>query len=190
MAKLTFKSAFMYPFNRPKGLLNALWIFLPIIGWFALGGYGIRIVKEFLKGKFRQLPVFNFNKDLKLGFFMFLKAIPFILVYMLVINLIESFVDVIGITQMLTTVIDYFISLFIVPLLTINFFKKETISSYFEFKILKSIINNLNDYIVVLLKSIALAIIFFVMIVVLVGLPAGMFTQNIFFADFYRQFVK
>jgi len=40
---LSFGDAFSYSFNRWKGLLNALWIFLPIFGWFALGGYSVRM---------------------------------------------------------------------------------------------------------------------------------------------------
>jgi hypothetical protein len=38
-----------------------------------------------------------------------------------------------------------------------------------------------------MLKSLALQLIFLVMIIVLVGIPAGAFTKNIFIADFYRR---
>ncbi len=82
--ELDFKTAFGYPFRRATGLLNILWVLLPIIGWFALGGCGIRIVKHFIKGDFNELPLFNFSEDLSLGFFMFIKAIPFAIVYMAV----------------------------------------------------------------------------------------------------------
>ena len=41
MKNLTFGEAFKYPFNRWKGMLNILWVLLPIFGWFALGGYGV-----------------------------------------------------------------------------------------------------------------------------------------------------
>ncbi len=82
------------------------------------------------------------------------------------------------------------ISLFILPILTINFLKKETVGSYFEFNILKSVFDNLGDYVLVILKSILLGIIFLVMWVILVGIPAGSFTQNMFLADFYRRNVK
>ena len=75
MKPLDFKTAFKYPFNRAKGMWNILWVLLPIFGWFALGGYGIRIVKEFSHGKFKKLPVMSFGSDMKLGFFMFLKVL-------------------------------------------------------------------------------------------------------------------
>jgi hypothetical protein len=41
-----------------------------------------------------------------------------------------------------------------------------------------------------ILKSILLSLIFLVMIIILVGIPAGTFTKNIFLADFYRRRVK
>ena len=71
-----------------------------------------------------------------------------------------------------------------------NFFKKETIESLFEFKKVNAVFDNFMEYIVVVLKSIALQIIFLIMIIVLVGIPAGSFTKNIFFADFYGKYCK
>ncbi len=179
-----FKTAFRYPFNRAKGMWNILWMLLPILGWFALGGYSVRIVKEFSKGRFEQLPTFQFKSDLKLGFMMFLKAIPFIIAYALIVNVLNTIGLGIGGS------VNLFLSLFITPMLFINFFNKETIGSLFEFKIIKSVFNNLNDYVIALLKSILLSIIFLIMIIVLVGIPAGAFTKNIFLADFYRKNIK
>jgi len=184
MAKLDFKTAFKYPFNRARGMWNILWVLLPIIGWFALGGYSIRIVKEFSKGKFKKLPTFKFSSDLKLGFMMFLKSIPFIIVYNVILGIlgvIDPRVRGLG---------EFLLCLFMVPILTINFFNKETVGSFFELEIISSVFNNLGDYIVALLKSILLGIIFLIMIIVLVGIPAGAFTQNIFLADFYGRRVK
>ncbi len=183
MPALTFDAAFKYPFNRAKGMWNFLLIFLPIIGWFALSGYNIRIVKEFSNGKFKKLPKLNFNKDLKLGFFMFLKSLPFLLVYIAVIfliSLISPFLRILTIP----------FELIAIPILYVHFFNNETMESLFEFKILKPIFNHLGEYLVILLKSIALSLIFFVMWIVLVGFPAGMFTERIFIADFYRRYIK
>ena len=181
---ITFEQAFKYPFNRAKGMLNILWVLLPIIGWFALGGYSIRIVKEFIKGKFKQLPLFNFKEDLKLGFFMFFKAIPFMIVFMIVMTLLSLTNVIVGV------IIRTLIEIFIIPILFIHFFNKETVASLFEFKILNSVFNNIGDYIMVVLKSILLGLIFFIMIIVLVGIPASSFTKNIFLADFYKRNVK
>jgi len=192
MKKLDFKTAFKYPFNRAKGMWNILWILLPIFGWFALGGYGVRIVKEFIKGKFKRLPSFEFKSDLKLGFAMFIKFIPFVVVYSLLLLGVERVAGFLNIKnqKLLVNLVEVFLGLFIVPTLTINFLNKETISSLFEIEILKSVFNNFDDYVVALLKSILLSIIFLVMWMVLVGIPAGTFTKNMFLADFYRRRVK
>lgn len=181
---LDFKAALNYPFKRAMGLWNVLWILLPIVGWFALGGYGIRIIQEFSKGKFKELPLFNFRSDLNLGFFMFFKSLPFVIVYGLIalaFGAIGPVFDVLART---------FLELFIIPILTINFFVKETVSSYFEFRIVKSVFNNFMDYVMAVLKSILLFIVFLVMSIILVGIPANAFTQNMFLADFYRRKVK
>ena len=184
MKHLDFKKAFKYPFNRAKGLWNIMLVFLPIIGWFALGGYGIRIVKEFIKGKFKQLPKLKFYDDLSLGFMMFLKSLPFVLTYTTVLVLLNL------ILPLVSSLAQFFLSLFVVPMLTINFFKKETVKSLFEFRIIKYVFKNFVDYLVALLLSIALSVVFFVMWIILVGIPAGSFTKYIFLADFYRQKVK
>ncbi len=183
MKKVTLKEAFKYPFNRAKGMWNILWIFVPIIGWLILSGYTIRIVQEFSKGKFKQLPIFNFNKALELGFFMWLKSIPFSLVYFIVIFVLTL------ITPWFRFV-NLFFSLFILPILYVHFMNKETVASLFEFKIVKPVFIHFGDYILVLLKDILVGLVFLVMILILVGIPAGAFTKNMFIADFYRRRIK
>ena len=184
MESLEFGKAFKYPFNRLKGMLNALWILLPIFGWFALLGYTVRIVNEFLEGKFEQLPTMQFGSDMKLGFVMFLKAIPFAIVYMVVIGVVGI------VSQDLLQIVNFLFSCFIIPLLGVNFIKKQTVEAYFEFGVLKAMKENLGDYIVMILKTYALAIIFGLLTIVLIGFPALMFTGSIFVADFYRRYVK
>ena len=184
MESLSFEKAFKYPFNRFKGMLNALWIFLPIFGWLALLGYTVRIVNEFLEGKFEQLPTMQFGSDMKLGLMMFLKALPFAIVYMIVLTIVGI------ISQDLLQIVNFLFSCFVIPLLGVNFIKKQTVGAYFEFGVLKAMKENLGDYIVMILKTYALTIIFAIMIVVLVGFPALMFTSSIFVADFYRRYVK
>lgn len=180
---IDFKSAFKYPFNRPAGMLNILWFLLPIIGWFALMGYGIRIVKNFINNDFKELPLFNLGGDFKFGFFMFFKILPLIVVIML-INLVLMPLKGMG------SLIAVLISLFAVPMLIINFFNKETVSSSFELDKVKPVFEHLGDYIIAFLKSIALAIIFAVMSIILIGIPASAFTKNLFLADFYRRYAK
>jgi len=183
MEKLEFKTAFKYPFNRAKGLWNILLIFLPIVGWFVLGGYSIRIIKEFIKGEFEQLPTLKFGDDLGLGFFMFLKAMPFMLVYIPVVIIL---VEIDPWLRLATIPFE----ILLIPVLTINFMNKETVGSFFEFSILKPVFNNFGDYIVAFLKNSLLALVFIIMSLVLIGIPAGAFTKSIFIADFYRRRIK
>lgn len=183
MVELNFKTAFKYPFNRAKGMLNILWILLPIIGWFALGGFIVRIVKEFLKGKYKKLPEFSFKSDLKLGFFMFLKALPFFLGYMILIALL-TFI------HPSLELISYLIEFFVIPILTLNFIKKESISSYFEFEILKNVFSNFWEYVVAMIMDLLLFLVFLIMAIILIGIPAMTFTHSIFLANFYRKNIK
>ena len=184
MQTLDFNTAFKYPFNRPKGMLNILWVLLPIIGWFALGGYGVRIIKEFSRGEFKELPAFKFSSDLELGFMMFIKSIPFLVAYGITTTILDR------VDSGLAELVNFLIAILVIPILSINFMNKETVGSLFEFKILKSVFDNFGDYIMALLKSFLIGIIFLVMWIVLVGIPAGSFTKNIFLADFYRRRVK
>jgi hypothetical protein len=184
MKALEFGAAFKYPFNRPVAMWNILWVFLPVLGWFALLGYGVRIVQGFAKGDFKELPVMNFSDDMSLGFMMLLKGLPFAIAFMFVTYFFRE------VDMMLGGLVEMFLSLFVVPLLAINFFKKQTVASFFEFKVLNAVFKHFGDYFVALLKSIGLGLTFLLMWVILVGIPAGAFTQNIFMADFYRRRVK
>ena len=182
---LKFKTAFKYPFNRAKGMLNILWMFLPIFGWLALGGYSVRIVQEFIKGKFKELPKMSFESDMELGFFMLLKSLPIIIVYSLVISVFGGIVG-----EGLQVFVEILFNLFMIPILGINFFKKMTIESWFEFNLIKVVFNNIGDYLIAILKSIGLFLVYLPMYLILIGIPATGFTQNIFLADFYRRQVK
>lgn len=190
--RLSFDKAFKYPFKRARGMRNILWILIPIIGWFALGGYIIKIVKEFLNGKFEKLPLFQFKSELELWFFMFIKSLPFWILYIAFIHILTVVeLEYIPLTEgTIISTLNTLFSIIWIPLLTINFFKKQTVKSFFEFKIIKYVFKNFGDYMLALLKSALLGIIFFIMIIILVWLPANVFTKHIFIADFYRRIIK
>jgi hypothetical protein len=90
-----------------------------------LFGYEITIIKHFIKGDFKELPKFDFGRNLRLGFFMFFKSIPFVFV------LIAAYI-IIGFVPFIGGLGNLFVSLFVVPALTINFFKKETVAQLFR----------------------------------------------------------
>jgi hypothetical protein len=211
--EVSFETALKYPFNKKVRLLNILWLFLPIIGWFALGGYSIVIVRSFLNAEFKEVPEFNFGSNLSLGFFMFLKSLPFAICYGILSTLV-SFIP-------LGFLIQIFLGFFIVPILAINFFKHATIESYFEFDKVNVVFDNFVDYLVATLKGIGLGIVLLFLPLVALGgfaffsqnlmagnsivtillfvlmvclffifLPANFYTKHIFIADFYRRNVK
>jgi hypothetical protein len=181
--ELKFGDAFKYPFNKALRMFYILWVLLPIVGWFALGGYGVRRINEFIDGKFKNLPEMNFWSDFKLGLVMFLKAIPFMMVFFIIVS-------VLGLAPYFGVMVNWFLALFVLPILLMNFIKKQTVGSFFELEKTKLVFNNFADYVLTLLKCFALGIIFLVLMAVLVGIPAGQFTKNIFLADFYGRHVK
>lgn len=184
MEKISFTDAFKYPFRRPKRLLYALWVLIPVIGWLALFGYTIRITNKFIEGKYEGLPRLYFVKDLKFGFWMLLKSIPFYIVYCIPIVLASIYNENAG------DILNLLLSFFVLPVLTINFYRKQTVESFFEFSKLKYVISNLGDYLLVMIEQYALIIVFFILILFLVGIPALYFASMIFTANFYGRVVE
>lgn len=192
METISFSEAFKYPFKVPKRLLYILWIIIPILGWFALSGYIVRLVNEFIEGKYEGLPELHFVDDMKLGFMIFLKAIPFVLVFTVVIFVIIFAVAMVNesAAYWLYILLIIFLAIFVVPILEINFFRKQTVGSFFEFRVLSAVKDNLGEYIIAILKQYVLVIIFSVLMLILVGFPALYFTTYIFIANFYGKFVE
>ena len=164
-------------------MLNIFWVFVPFTGWFALGGYGVRIIQQFLKGDFKELPKFDFTPDLKLGFSMFLKALPFIFSYIILLAVLWAIDPRLHWLRLITEI-------FVIPFMSIHFVNKMTVASFFEFGVLKHVLNDLGGYLMALLKEILLGILFFILSFGLIGFPMSTFTKNIFLADFYRRSMK
>ena len=184
METISFITALKYPFNKPKRLLYALLLLVPVIGWLALFGYVIRIVNEFIEGKYEELPKLHFTDDLILGFSMFLKSLPFYIVY------IALLAGIMMIDEDIANILSILLGFFVLPILNVNFYRKQTVGSYFDFGKLGYVMDNIGDYIVTMLKQYATYIIFLVLSIVLVGIPALYFTSLIFAANFYGRFVE
>lgn len=183
MEKLTLEKAFQYPFNRAVGLLNILWMFVPVFGWLALNGYGVRITKSFVRGEFEELPKFSFVSDMKLGFWMFLKVIPIMLSYVFFI-----FISIAGGPFLIGAVAMIF-GICVLPIMLIHLYVHQTVESSFDISIVKPVFYNLGEYLEAFLKTLALALVFMVFSIVLIGIPANAFTKHIFLADFYRRYI-
>lgn len=181
---VSIETAFKYPFNRPKGMLNILWALIPIFGWFAIGGYGVRITREFVQGKFEQLPTFSFKSDMELGFWIFLKSLP-----MVIGSFILLFLIVLSDPFFIGPFLNALFSLVVFPILLINLIVHGTVESSFDFSVVKPVFLNFGEYCAMLIKSVFLGFVFLLLSLLLVGIPANVFTQNLFIADFYRRFI-
>ncbi|AKB78975.1 hypothetical protein MSHOH_2492 [Methanosarcina horonobensis HB-1 = JCM 15518] len=181
---ISFSEAFKYPFKIPKRLLYILLLIIPIIGWFALFGYIVRLINEFIEGRYEGLIKLDFTEDLKLGFMVFLKALPFYIVYMIILFAAMYVNEAFG------NLVNLLLGFFVIPMLAVNFFRKQTVESFFEFDILKVVRDNIGEYIITILKQYALAIIFAVLSIVLIGIPAIFFTNSIFIANMYGRLVE
>ena len=183
METISLSDAIKYPFKTPYRLLYILWGIIPILGSFIIWGYVIRLVNEFIEGRYEGLIKLDVIEDLKLGVIMFLKSIPFFIV---------CAIAVIAATYANATFggIIFLLALFVIPILIVNFFKKQTIQSLFEFNILKNVTGNLGDYVVAVLKQWILSIVFLVFSLVLIGISAMYFTSSIFIANFYGNFIE
>jgi hypothetical protein len=123
-------------------------------------------------------------EDLKLGFVTFLKALPFYILYTAIVF------AVIFVNETLGNLVSLLLGFFVVPILVVNFFRKQTIESFFEFQLLDIVRDNLGDYIIAVLKQYALIIVFFILSFILVGIPAMLFTNSIFVANLYGRLVE
>ena len=173
---ITFTDGLRYPWGRPGRLWNILWVLLPIIGWFALAGYGIRIVKSIIKGNHRELPEFgDFWSNCKSGFIFVLRLVPiYIVIYLL------NFVPFVG------WIIVLLADLFLIPYLFINMIMKEKVSASFEIhEAWDALMADLGGYIKALVCTILYYIIYGIACIVLVGIPCLSFGAPIYMAVWY-----
>jgi hypothetical protein len=181
---ISLSDAFKYPFKTPKRLLYALLLLIPVLGWLVLFGYSIRLVNEFIEGRYEGLIKLDIMEDLKLGVITFLKALPFYIVYVIVVSAATY------VSATLGSFINLLLALFVIPILAVNFFRKQTIEYFFEFEVLNVVKDNLGDYVVTVLKQYVLSIVFLILSIVLIGIPALFFTNSILIANFYGNYIE
>jgi hypothetical protein len=181
---ISFSDALKFPFKKPGRLLYVLLVLVPILGWFTLFGYIIRLINEFVEGRYEGLIKLNFMEDLKLGFIIYLKALPFFMMLMIVQYAAGQ------LSETFSFLFSLLLSFFVCPILGINFYRKQTIMSFFEFGILHAVKEDFGDYAITILKQIALGIVFSILSFVLIGIPALLLTNGIFIANFYGRTVE
>ncbi len=158
-----------------------------IYGWFLFIGYRVRILAEYLDGKYKKLPTIAHGSDFTLGWKMFWKAFPALLILVagaVVTGVFDRRPNDVLVALYVVVV------LLVVPVLAMHFIRKRTVASCFEFNLVRTVCKNIGDYLLALLQDLALGLLFFAMCLILVGFPAGVYTKSIFLAEFYRTHVK
>ena len=78
---LTFEEGIKFPWEKPKRLWYGLWLLVPIIGWFALAGFQVKIIKALVRGKNKEVPEFGkFWDSFMKGLIIFVKILPLVIV--------------------------------------------------------------------------------------------------------------
>jgi hypothetical protein len=181
---ITFSDALKFPFKVPARLLYALLLLIPILGWIILFGYGVRLINEFIEGRYNGPIKIEYIEDLKLGFIAFVKLIPLYIVHLIIVG------SIMYASMTLGKLVNFMLAFFILPMLIVNFMRKQTVGSAFEFQVLNVVKDNSGDYIVTMLKQILLGFIFMLLSFVLIGIPALIFTNSIFIANFYGKYIE
>jgi hypothetical protein len=113
-----------------------------------------------------------------------LKALPFYIGYFIVISIASYLSTSLG------SLVSFLLSFFVIPILMVNFLRKQTIESFFEFDLLNVVKDNLGNYIVTMLKQYAVTLVFLFLSFILIGIPGLCFTSSMFAANFYGKYVE
>jgi len=168
-----------YPWGQPVRLLNILWVLLPIFGWFALIGYGKKIILSLVKGHRTELPPFgSFSKNLSEGFMIFIYMIPTMIVLMII-----QMIPLVG------YILGLLVNWFILPWLTINLMVKGEFSALWELEqAFNVVVNNAKAYVIAFVKTLVYSVVYFVLSFVLVGIPCNAFGGMYFLTEFYSDY--
>ncbi len=179
-----FKEGFKYPLNNFARIFNYYWMLVPILGIFAVYGYLFKIIESIAKGSRKELPEFgSFFENMKEGFLALVFIIPLVLLFMV---------------GMMIPFVSYFIMLVYVvciPMLIINYAVERKFMALFDFKkVFDMIFSDFGDYVWTYLKSILLGLVWVLcsipVITLIATMPAMMFSQHYFIADFYARHKK
>lgn len=179
VAYLKFEQGMKFPWQKPERLWYGLWVLLPIIGWFALGGYGVKIIKALVAGKNKELPTFGkFWDNFMIGLIILIKLIPL----MIVVSLLQH-VPLIG------KILHFAAIIFFVPYLYINLVVTGKFEESFNIKKAWDIIfvKNFADYLIVIFKTLGFIIAYGILSIVLVGIPCLMFGEYYYLCNFYAK---
>ena len=179
---LSFGDGMRYPWGKPKLLWNALWVIIPILGWFALMGYFRDIVRSIASGNRSSLPEFGkLGENFVNGFIVFVKLLPLYLVYNL-LSFVLAFIPVIGALAVL------FVAIFIMPYLVLHFLVTDKFEDTFAVKkAWDAVLGDFVEYLLAYVRTIGYGFVYLLLSFVLVGIPCLMFGNTIYLVDWYAK---
>lgn len=203
---LSFAQALKYPFRRPKRLATVFFVFVPIIGWLFIIGYGMRIVQVACKGDYQGLPPVAFWNCIGTALLILLKGIPLAVI----ISLVSVILSQIPPLQLFFDIILFFT----LPIILIHFWYHGTVRSTFQWQILRHVFHHFIDYLIMFGKSFLIIGIYLILGSLIIGVLHGIamvlyvevytaivssvvwmcvlwvvisYVQHLYIADFYRR---
>ncbi len=171
-------SGLKYPWNKGSRLWYILWVLVPIFGWFVLGGYFKKIVKTLVTKQRKELPKLGsvFENFIE-GVVIFVFMIPTFIVF-----------GIIGSIPFLGNLASVFLSVFLVPWITINFFIKGNFMALWEIKkAFNLVFDNIKEYLFAYIKTIMYGIIYGILSLILIGIPCAVFGRLYYLTAFYKK---
>lgn len=185
----TIKSALKYPFAKFGRLFYWLWIFLPIIGWLALAGYNLRIIKDILKGNHKEVPKFGpFWDNCRLGLYAFVVGIA--------VGLVTAGFSFLQMPMGIAGSVIYFaVAIYvglISPIMVIQLAETESISKAFDVvRAHKIVFKNFRKYIIVMLQQFVVSLVLLLasipVITLIFTLPAISYSKQYLYSRFYAE---
>jgi hypothetical protein len=178
-AGLSIEKGLGFPWANASRQWYALWLLVPIYGWFALIGYIQKIYREIgLSGKVKGLPEFGSSwTNFTDGLLLFVMLIPLMVVFILL-----SAIPGIGI------ILYYLAALFVLPYLAMHLMVTGKFASSFDFSSWwRVVVGNFGAYIIALLKGIIYSVVYGLLSLIIIGIPGNLFGGHLYIADFYAR---
>jgi hypothetical protein len=177
----TIKEVLKYPFSSWSRLFTVYIAIIPIIGWFFVYGYFMKILEAVSKGQNKMLPSLDdFWGTFRAGFMFF--------VFGLVLGIVMTIIRIVPVIGL----IGYLYLTFLSPILVIQYITTRSFSKGLDFvEATKIMSNNIRKFLILWVKLIAVMLIWAVaslpIITIIITIPAMMYAGYYLYGDFYRE---
>lgn len=186
-----FFEALQYPFNSKgwisKAAIGAVLMIIPILGWFTLAGYMVRIIREVMDGN-QELPEYDYGADFSRGLMIFLFSLAYEIPAIIIAVILRSVMGQNVIGQLLASVVGFVISL-LITVAMIRYAQTEDTSVYLQLgENANTLTNNLGTVISYFINTLLFGVIAWIMIVIgifLCVIPALILAPMLYFGYAY-----